>query len=121
MCVGGSIGEEDSIVGIDKGVMVVQSALVPGMVLTVPMFLAEELTLKGVSMCIVHLNARLELVECMRTSVGVHQQSQQCVALLGDGYTEGSGELSDKRRVEGYVVDSQGRGLTCRRGSLSHQ
>ena len=72
---GGPIGKEDSIVGIDKGVGIIQSDLVFSVVLAVSLLMAEELALKGVGMCVVCSNARFELVERMRAWVGVHQQS----------------------------------------------
>ena len=70
---GGPIGEEDSIVSVDEGIGVVQNDLVLGVVLTVSMLAAEEPALEGVSMCVVHPCTGFELVECVRTWVGVHQ------------------------------------------------
>ena len=67
MCVGGPVGEEDSIAGVNEGVGDVQSVLVAGVVLTVPTFTTEELTLEGVSMCVVCTSTGLELMERVRT------------------------------------------------------
>ena len=44
----GPIGEEDSIVGIDEGVGIIQSDLVFSVVSAVSLLMAEELALKGV-------------------------------------------------------------------------
>ena len=100
---GGSICKEDSIASVDEGVGVVQSDLVAGVILAVPTLMAEELALKGMSMCVVCAGPGFEFVECVRTWVGVHQWSQQCVALFGNGCTEGSGELPD----EGGLKDTR--------------
>ena len=51
-------------------------------------------------MCVVCPSARLELMECMRAQVGIHQWSQWCVTPFGNGYMEGSGELSDEGRLK---------------------
>jgi hypothetical protein len=58
--------------------------------------MAEEVAFEGVSVHVVLPGTGFELVECVRMWVGVHQRSQRCVALLGDGYMEGGGKLSNK-------------------------
>ena len=93
---GSPVGEEDSIVGIDEGVMVIQSVLEFGVVLIVPMLAAEEVALEGMSVCVMCPSTGLKLVACVRTWVGVHQQLQWCVALFGNGYTESGGKLLDE-------------------------
>ena len=97
---GGPISKEDSIVIIDKGVGVVQNDLVAGVILAVSTLVGEGLALEGMSMCVVHLGTGFELVECVRTWVGVHQQLQWCVGLFGNRYMEGGGELSNEGRLK---------------------
>ena len=99
-CVGGSIGEEDSVSGIDKGVGAVQGDLVAGVVLTVSVFVAEPPVLEGVSVRVVRPSTRDKLVEGVRTWMGVHQWSQWCVGFFGDGYMEGGGKLAYKRGLK---------------------
>ena len=75
-CVGGPVGKEDSIVGVDEGIGVVQSDLVCVVVLTVSVFVAEEPALESMGICVVCMGIGFELVECMRMWVGVHQRLQ---------------------------------------------
>ena len=70
---GSSIGKEDSIVGVDKSLGVIQSDLVPSMVLIVSVLMAEPPVLKGVGVSVVLPGTRDEFVKCVRMWVGVHQ------------------------------------------------
>jgi hypothetical protein len=47
-------------------------------------------------MCVMLPGTRDELVEHVRTQMGVHQWSQWCIGLACNGYTEGGGKLSDE-------------------------
>ena len=92
-----SICKEDGIAGINKGYGLVQSGLPVSMVLTVSAFLAESPVFEGVGVCEMFPDAQDELVEGVRTWVGIHQWPQWCVGFFCNGYTEGSGKLSDER------------------------
>ena len=99
----GPISKEDCITVVDEGCGVVQRNLPPSVVLIVSSLIAEPPVFEGMGMCVVLLGTRGELVECIRMWVGVHQWSQWCVGFMCNGYTEGSGELSD----EGGLKDMQ--------------
>ena len=123
-CVGGSISEEDSIVSIDEGVGVVQSDLVFSVVLAVSMLMAEEPALKGVSMCVVGLGSGFELMECVRMCEDMGRCPPAIIVMcstLWQWIHRGQWRVVGQGRVEGCAADSQGRGLRCMRGSLSHQ
>ena len=66
VCVSGSISKEDSVMGINEGVRVVQGDLVPSVVLAVSTFTAEPPVLGGMSVYVVLLGTRDEFVEGMR-------------------------------------------------------
>ena len=101
MGVCGSIDEEDGIVGVNEGGIIVQSGSPASLVLAAATFFVESPVLKGVGVCVVLPGTRDEDVKGKRMGMCVNQWSERGAGLSCDGCTKCSGDLPD----EGWLKD----------------
>ena len=91
-----SVGEEDGVMGINKGGIIIQNDLPVCVVLAVAAFSTVPLVLKGVSMCVVLLSTWDKDVKCEGMRVCVDQWSEWGKGLTCNGCMKCSGELPNE-------------------------